>query len=232
MIESAVAILGASLLGSVHCAGMCGGFVCYYTGGVTPTASPMRAHALYNVGRLVSYVLLGAVAGGIGAGVTHVTAFAGVANGAAILAGVMMISWGLVRVLELRGVRIRLPRSGVQLASQHFLGALLRRVSTQPLGIRAALTGLVTTLLPCGWLYVFVSAAAGTGSVARGMLLMAVFWLGNVPALVAVGIGAQHAFGPLQKKLPMLSAVAVTLLGLFALFGHLNIASLQLHHVH
>ncbi len=232
MIESAFAILGASLLGSVHCAGMCGGFVCFYTGSAKPNESPLRAHALYNLGRLISYSLLGAIAGGIGAGVTRAAALVQIGNGAAILSGIMMITWGILRVAELRGVRVQLPFTGIQLASQRFLGAALQRVSAQPIGIRAAITGLVTTLLPCGWLYVFVSAAAGTGSPTRGVLLMALFWLGNVPALIAVGIGAQRAFGPLQRRLPMWSAVAVTLLGLFAVFGHLNFASATMQHVH
>ena len=57
------AILVASLLGSVHCAGMCGGFVCFYAAGARTT---LATHVAYNLGRLVSYLLLGVMAGLVG----------------------------------------------------------------------------------------------------------------------------------------------------------------------
>ena len=67
MIGTAAGVLMASLVGSVHCAGMCGGFVCFYAGaGVNDASSPrpslLHAHALYNIGRLLSYLILGALA--------------------------------------------------------------------------------------------------------------------------------------------------------------------------
>ncbi|MEP6781758.1 MAG: sulfite exporter TauE/SafE family protein, partial [Gemmatimonadaceae bacterium] len=114
---------------------------------------------------------------------------------------------------------------------QKLLGNVLRSVREQPVAMRAAVTGLVTTLIPCGWLYVFVVAAAGTGSAQNGMLLMAIFWLGNVPALVAVGVGAQHLFGPFRQRLPALSAVTVVFMGALAITGHLLFGTAQ-HHGH
>ena len=66
-----LAVLGASLLGSVHCAALCGGFVCLYTGvgstrTVHATSGRIRRaapHAAYNAGRLVSYLSIGVLAG-------------------------------------------------------------------------------------------------------------------------------------------------------------------------
>ena len=58
-----LAVLGASLLGSVHCAAMCGGFVCLYSGTGASRHKGAAPHAAYNAGRLVSYLLLGALAG-------------------------------------------------------------------------------------------------------------------------------------------------------------------------
>ena len=57
-----------------------------------------------------------------------------------------------------------------------------------------------------------------------GMLVMALFWLGTVPALIAVGLGAQRVFGPLRRKLPALGALTVMLMGLLALSGRLTMA--------
>ena len=61
MIALAGSVLLASLLGSPHCAGMCGGFVCFYSG--QDGRGQTRAHAAYNLGRLVSYLVLGLLAG-------------------------------------------------------------------------------------------------------------------------------------------------------------------------
>ncbi len=228
MIPAALGVLTASLLGSVHCAAMCGGFVCAYAGsGGTnadgtkgeSTASAMRSHAMYNVGRLASYLMLGALAGALGAGVSSMGELAGVANAATVLAGALMVGWAVSTIAAQRGVQIGAIRAPERW--QRALGGVLYRVRAQPPVVRAGLMGLLTTMLPCGWLYVFVATAGGTGSVQAGMTVMALFWLGTVPALVAVGIGAQRVFGPLRKRLPTLSAIAVLLMGALALSGRL-----------
>lgn len=226
MIGAALGILTASVLGSVHCAAMCGGFVCLYAGSSHAPKAPLLSHALYNVGRLTSYLLLGAIAGGIGAGLSTAGTFAGITHAATIVAGVLMIAWAVGSIAAQRGVRIGfgLGSTGAPLAWQRTLGRLLHSIREQPVTVRAWLTGLGTTLLPCGWLYVFVAAAGGTGSARDGMLVMAIFWLGTVPALVAVGVGAQRVFGPLRRRLPTLGAVTVLVMGLFAISGRLKLS--------
>ena len=225
MTGSALGILAASLLGSVHCAAMCGGFVCFYAGSAHPApgASLMRAHALYNVGRLISYLALGAAAGAIGSGITQLGALAGIAHAATIVAGVLMIGWAVSTIAAERGVSLGSP--SVPEGWQRLLGGILHRVREQPVAVRAAITGLATTLLPCGWLYVFVAAAAGTGTVRDATLVMTMFWLGTVPALVAVGVGAQRVFGPLRNRLPTLGALTVLAIGVLAITGRLAMST-------
>ncbi len=224
MIGAASGVLIASLVGSVHCAAMCGGFVCFYAGSASSTdAAALRAHAMYNVGRLISYLTLGALAGALGAGVTSLGAMAGVQQAATVLAGVLMVGWAISTIAAQRGIHFGAVRAPE--AWQRALGRVLHGVRQRPLATRAALTGLFTTLLPCGWLYVFVATAGGSGSVRGGITIMALFWLGTVPALVAVGLGAQHLFGPFRRRLPALSAVVVLVMGLFAMSGRLGLAT-------
>jgi sulfite exporter TauE/SafE len=109
---------------------------------------------------------------------------------------------------------------------------VLHAVREQPIGRRAGLTGLFTTLLPCGWLYVFVATAGGTGSVRAALTTMAVFWLGSVPALLAVGLGAQRVLAPFRKRLPAFSAAVVLVMGLLSMSGHLSTSSTLLHADH
>ncbi|GAB1343587.1 sulfite exporter TauE/SafE family protein [Gemmatimonas sp.] len=220
MITTAAGVLVASLVGSVHCAGMCGGFVCFYAGsakGNEPAA--LRAHAMYNVGRLASYLLLGAVAGALGVGVSKVGSLVGISHAAAVVAGALMVGWAVSTIAAQRGVSIGALHA--PLAWQRALGRVLQSVREQPLSVRAGLTGLFTTLLPCGWLYVFVATAAGTGTVRSAMATMALFWLGTVPAMVAVGVGAQTVLAPFRRRLPAFSAAVVLVMGLLSMSGHL-----------
>ena len=80
----ALGVLTASLLGSMHCAGMCGGFVCFYATGADGRAGGTGSHVAYNVGRLVSYLVLGLLAGVLGQGLDRVGGLVGLSRGAAV----------------------------------------------------------------------------------------------------------------------------------------------------
>ena len=111
-----LAVLAASLLGSSHCAGMCGAFVLFAVATPDDAPSVWRSRAMlnaaYNLGRLVTYSLLGAVAGLLGAGLDLGGSMVGVQRTAAVVAGAMMIGFGVVALLRTRGVklsRVRVP---------------------------------------------------------------------------------------------------------------------------
>jgi uncharacterized protein len=91
------------------------------------------------------------------------------------------------------------------------------------------IVGLVTTLLPCGWLYTFVVVAGSTGGAFAGAAVMAVFWVGTVPILFAVGLGAARLLGPLTRRLPVLSATFVLVLGLLTIAGKVHAPATILH---
>lgn len=223
-MELVLAVLAASLVGSPHCAGMCGGFVCFYAG--AGDRRDLTGHVAYNVGRLVSYASLGVVAGALGDRLEAAGRFAGVSRLAAVVAGALMVGWGLARLGAAYGIRV--PALGPSLAMQKRLGGVVRAVREQPVAIRAATLGLVTTLLPCGWLWAFVLTAAGTADPLTGALVMATFWVGTLPMLTALGIGVQKAAGPLRARLPLISATVLVALGLLSIAGKMTVAP----HVH
>lgn len=224
----ALGILTASLLGSVHCAGMCGGFVCFYATGVQGRTGGggTASHVAYNLGRLVSYLSLGLVGGIVGHGLDRAGALVGVSRGAAVVAGALMISWGGSTLLAARGVR--LPRLGRLPPGRNPLGALLARVRGRSPEVRAAATGLLTTLLPCGWLYAFVFAAAGTGRVGASLATMTLFWAGTLPVMLGVGYGAQRLTGAFRSRLPLVTAAAVVVMGILSITGRMRIDPDQL----
>jgi sulfite exporter TauE/SafE len=232
----ALGVLGASLLGSLHCAAMCGGFACLYGGDAAraPGARPLlTGHLAYHGGRLAAYVTLGAIAGTVGAGLDRAGEWAGVQRAAGWVAGALLVLWGLALLANALDVRVlpALVRGSVPDRSARLIGGLLVRFQRQTQGVRAGLLGLLTGLLPCGWLYAFVVSAAGTGSAWRGAGFMALFWLGTVPALVAIATGMRRASGALQRRLPVVSAVVVIAFGVVALSGRVGMASAHGTHV-
>lgn len=233
MTELLGTVMIASLVGSAHCAGMCGGFAAIATAASTPTTLTVGGQALslwqshvalqigYHVGRLGTYATMGLIAGAIGSAVDlGGERLAGVQSAAAILAGATIAMMGLAMILRISGVRLpRLPLPDVwvrALASVHQRGMRL------PPTLRSIMIGLVTTLLPCGWLYAFVVTAAGTARPDLGVIVMLAFWVGTLPMLVAVGAGARAAAHRLGPRLPLVTAVLLIGVGVASLTGRLN----------
>ena len=198
----------ASVLGSLHCGAMCGGWVLLYggTGG---------RHAAYHLGRLVGYAGLGAAAGFVGGQVEGATeAVVGVRRLVGPLLGVVLL---LVASRAWRGAAVRGGCADCPAADGERKPGFRQRVGARP-GMGPALAvGLFTALLPCGWLWSFLLLAGASGSAAHGGLVMAAFWAGTVPALAAVGglTSWLRARFPQQR----LVAVGLALAGLLAVFG-------------
>lgn len=218
MVALAVSVFVAALLGSVHCAAMCGSFACLASGGdASHGRAAVGSTAAYNLGRLLSYVTLGAVAGAAGAGLDQLGAVAGFTRPAAVAAGVLLILWGLATILATFGVR--LPALAVPPALASRLARGLRAVQQRPPAVRGLAIGLLTAALPCGWLYAFVATSAAAGSALGGATVMAAFWMGTVPMMAAVGLGAQRLLGPARRHLPAFTAVVLVVLGAMTVAG-------------
>ena len=201
----------ASVLGSLHCAGMCGAFVAMAIGfeGDRPV-SRASLHAAYNGGRLVTYTLLGVFAGALGRAMDMGGSAFGLSRTAALVAAGVMIVAGsttLLRLLGVRTLRVHTPRAveSVVVAGHR---AAMRFSPTW----RAGLIGLLTIMLPCGWLYAFAALAAGTASPVLGGATMAAFWLGTLPALLSIGALVRAAAGrfgrPVQAAMAMIIIIA------------------------
>ncbi len=221
METSGVLFLGvllASLVGSLHCAGMCGGLVAFVAGSAPPEAR-FRVHLAYHGGRLLSYSLLGGISGAIGSALDLGGSSIGVKEGAALFAGVFMVLFGFAALLRARGTRLRLPPLPTPLRSFH--ARITRSTMVRPPLWRAGILGLLTAFLPCGWLYAYVLTAASTGEPASGVLVMVLFWLGTVPVLAALGAGVQRLSTSLRRQLPTLTALLLMALGLFTVASRL-----------
>lgn len=227
MLALFAAVLLSSLLGSTHCAGMCGAFLAFAVGtpeGGARPSSKIALNSAYNCGRLLTYITLGAIAGGLGAALDLGGSLVGVQRIAACLAGAVMVAFGGIAVLRHFGVRIArvpLPSALVRLAK-----AGHERAFELPPLARAGAVGLLTTLLPCGWLYAFVVIAAGTASPLSGLMVMAAFWLGTLPMMATLGFGVQALAGPLRAKLPLITSLVLVGAGVWTLLGRMALPSI------
>ncbi|HEY0464854.1 MAG TPA: sulfite exporter TauE/SafE family protein [Polyangiaceae bacterium] len=215
-----VPITAASLLGSIHCAGMCGGFVALVSEGEAGSGrARLFPQLTYNAGRLLSYALLGAAAGSLGHALDLAGSAAGIGRVAALVSGALMILWGMGALLETQGVRVFRGRWTLPKRVSEGLAALHRL----PRSWRGLVLGLATTLLPCGWLYAFAVSAAGTASPVQGALVMTAFWAGNLPVLLGLGVAFSAALGPVRRYLPVLSGAVIFCVGLFTVTARANL---------
>jgi sulfite exporter TauE/SafE len=217
------AILVASLLGSLHCAGMCGAFLAISVApaGEGSGVPAWRLHAAYHAGRLGTYVTLGVLAGALGSALNLAGDLAGVQRVAGFVAGLVMLTFGLACVGRAMGVR--LPRMPVPRVMERVVvrgHGWAERLGASP---RAVVIGLLTTLLPCGWLYAFVATAAGTAHPGLGALAMATFWVGTLPVMAALGLGVQRGLGPLRRFMPLATSLLLVGAGLATLAGRVSV---------
>jgi sulfite exporter TauE/SafE len=206
-----------SLTGSLHCAGMCGAFVALAVENERDTVPRWRLQAAYHLGRLATYLMLGAAAGVAGQALDLAGALIGSQRVAAALAGAMMIGFGLLSLGRALGGGWRIGHLPLPPLLERWAVAGQRAAGKLAPLPRAAAIGLLTTFLPCGWLWIFVSAAAGTASWQRGVLVMAVFWVGTLPVLVTLGASFGGLSRLLGKRLPVVTALAIVAVGIYAL---------------
>jgi sulfite exporter TauE/SafE len=214
------AVFTASLLGSVHCAGMCGAFamIAVSDNFERPTgASRLLLAASYNAGRAVTYVIFGALAGMLGAALDLGGSMVGVQRVALMLAGGLLLLIAISRIARELGAALPQTRTPVWLLNTSRKAH--ERVFALPAPVRALGVGLLTTLLPCGWLYTFVVAAAGTASPLVGAMVMAAFWLGTLPMMAAIGLGARALLGALGPRSSLVASVLLALAAVWTLSG-------------
>ena len=210
MIALLGSVLGASLVGSLHCAAMCGPLQGLYLDPTHAARARWTGPLAHALGRLGAYVTLGALAGGVGAVVEVAGRLAAIQRAAMIVAASAVIAWGMLALAAALGAPV--PR----LRPRAWNRAVVRIRRRRP-AARAALVGLLSAALPCGWLWAFVLVAAGTGSLAGGAAVMATFWLGTVPMMVGLGAIAGRLVHRFGARLPFVTAATLIGLGVVAL---------------
>jgi sulfite exporter TauE/SafE len=247
---SLIAALG--FLGSFgHCVGMCGPITVAFSLAARAqttdeTALPAKSqqfwfHLCLNLGRLASYVLVGAAIGGLGSVLVASGQMAGVGSvlrrGMALLTGTLLILIGLRQVA---------PGLLPQLPFLHPLQGALHDRLQQVMGHTAQsrrwwtplLLGLAWGLIPCGFLYTAQIKAAATSSLWAGAATMGAFGLGTLPMMVGLGTYSAWLSRDRRSQLFQLGGWITLLIGCLTLLrtgdlmvdyaGHLSLLFLAL----
>lgn len=208
------ALFVIGLLTSIHCLGMCGGIMLSQTisKDYGSKLSSIKPAIMYNIGRLISYTVLGGIVGAIGSAISISPK---VKSGIMIFAGVFMVIMGLnmAGFNFLRKFTIRLPWSSCSVKSK----------AKTPFVV-----GLFNGLMPCGPLQTMQLYALGTGSAIKGAFSMFVFALGTIPLMMFFGAAAGLISKGYTKKILKFSGILVVALGLIMSNRGLALAGVNL----
>lgn len=168
-------VMGA--LGSMHCVAMCGALALALPSVSSHPMSKLVGGLLYNLGRVTTYAIIGAILGLMGASF----AWVGLQQAFSIIVGVLM----LLYLLWPAALSFK-KNNG---ASQRFfvtIREMLGKLFFKKQYSSIYLIGLLNGLLPCGLVYMALAGAVTTGSVVNSSLFMAAFGLGTLPVMWAV----------------------------------------------
>jgi hypothetical protein len=193
--------------GSLHCVAMCGPLM--LTLGCRVAASRVDRvwhSALYQLGRVLTYMVLGLATGLVG----QALATQGLGRAVAISAGVLLLVAAVrsVRTLSF-GPLERLGASAARRASAAAGRWSLAHPVSGPL-----FTGAANGLLPCGLVYAALTAAAASGDARDAAVLMAGFGIGTLPALAALMLSATSLPPLWRARLRHVTPIVLALAGL------------------
>jgi uncharacterized protein len=205
-------------VGFGHCIGMCGPIVVSLSLNLKGRGL-FIPHLLYSSGRVITYAVLGGVAGALGSFTILTSSILTLQKGVMIFAGALVLLMGfamggwisLGRILRDRDSSSTLFSKGF-----HRLSASKSPVIYLPLG-------LLLGLLPCGPVYTVLIASARAGMNAQtpvqgflqGAVLMLAFGIGTIPSLLTVGKLAGLGWLKSRALIYRMSSVFMVLVGIY-----------------
>lgn len=174
--------LNMGILGSLHCIGMCGPLSLMHIAGKKNSSNfSLYTHALsYQMGRSLSYAMLGLIFGLVG------SAFAWVG-----LQKVISVSLGIALILLAIFSSARLAKIeslGVFKTWNRWLMGLMQKYGGQWGNKNSWIAGSINGLVPCGLVYFALASSMATENALEGAIFMWIFGMGTLPAMAAFTI--------------------------------------------
>lgn len=198
------------LIGSLHCVGMCGPIAL-----ALPFQSESRLKTVmgmlsYQIGRVITYTLLGLVLGLLGLGLF----IAGIQTYVSIALGVIMLIVAIFSV-DLERFLIRIPLiNQLNQKVKYFLGSYLKQTNPNQFFI----IGMINGLVPCGLVYMAVIGALTTQNMLEGALFMASFGMGTVPLMLSTTIAGSILNVNFRKKARKLMPILLAIIAILFIY--------------
>lgn len=201
------------LLTSVHCIGMCGSINLAIV--MKNSDNGIRNPLLYNLGRVISYTLTGAIVGGIGSVLSYNV---GIQATIIYITSIFMLMMGLAMLGWLPAFLFplipKMPKG-------------MKKVFNSKQG--PLVVGLLNGLMPCGPLQAMQLYALASGSIFMGALSMFIYALGTVPLMLGFGILFTKLRGKYNIIIQRISSVIIIFLALFMFNRSLNLMGINLN---
>jgi sulfite exporter TauE/SafE len=209
------------LLGSAHCIGMCGGLVSALSLTADGRNSGPLFHLLYNLGRTLTYTLIGFLVGWLGSAMIVKSALQELTRTLLIGSDIFIIliglgSAGLFSKLNVMNLEFSAPIQN--------MSRFVRSMRSLPPSLAALPLGILFGFLPCGMLYAVALTAAQSADTLVGAMTMAAFGMGTLPALFLVGSAAQW-FSAKRNWMLRAAGVMVAMMGCYNLVVHIRMLS-------
>lgn len=208
----------AVLLGlgsSLHCLGMCGPIAFVLPLNRSSFGTKISGTLAYNLGRVVTYAILGAVFGFIGKSFELM----GILQIMSVVFGALII----LAVIFPRLITRLAPVNRGYLRFNNFiqkkLGYFLKNKSASALFT----IGLLNGLLPCGMVYMALMGSLVYGSVSEGVLFMVFFGLGTIPAMGTATYFSNAISSGLRKKFQKAVPYVMVVFGALIIIRGLNL---------
>lgn len=200
-------------LGSFHCIGMCG-----------PIAIALPQHEgkkniifisalLYNLGRVITYSIIGLLFGTLGKGlfIGGFQQIVSIVTGSIIIIFVAFPYILPSKFKQISVLKIPMIRNAFSKAFQmkSFLAYIL--------------LGLINGLLPCGFVYMALSGAMLTGTTINGSLFMALFGLGTIPAMLSLSLMGSFVNLNFRNKIKKAIPVFSIIVGMILILRGMNL---------
>ena len=214
------------LITSVHCIAMCGGINLSQCIQQKRTetgngASVLGSALLYNLGRVISYTVIGAILG-----------FAGMLIGGGSGVGISLFLQGILKIIAgifmvLMGINMLGIFPGLRRFTPQIPRFLAGRVNQKKAGNRQPfIVGMLNGLMPCGPLQSMQIVALASGNPLAGAFSMFMFSLGTVPLMLGLGSFVSLLGKRFTKRVMEIGAVLVVVLGLAMLSQGFSLSGL------
>jgi sulfite exporter TauE/SafE len=209
-----ISALVLGLLGSFHCIGMCGPIAIALPLKQESWFERISSGLTYNIGRTITYGILGAIFGLLGKGI----AVGGLQQWASIGIGVIMILSVIFPVL-FRNINIESATYKMVGRTKKLFGKMFSIRSYGSLFV----IGILNGFLPCGLVYIAIAGAIVLGSIEQGVIYMIAFGLGTIPIMLSLSVLGNVVSMKFRKKVSKIIPFFIILIGILFILRGLNL---------